>query len=219
MNNINGKYLNKRTVIDYCVITLGTFLISVAVMVYMEPCRIITGSVSGLALVIREVLPLSVPMITLILNMVCLLAGFRFLGQKFGVRSVYVSVLLPLFMKLVPVLLHNSIPACGMLKGTAAFLIILTEGQCLLFASNTASGGLDTIAEIIAAKTRLSRGSAIGLLGILCAAATVLVYGVQTAVFGAVVTVINGKMVNLVMEDIPAVIIPRLHRAGLVQEG
>ena len=182
----------------YAAIAAGTFFVALAVVGYMEPCHIITGSVSGLALVISKVLPFSVSLITLVLNMVCLLAGTLFLGSRFGIRSIVVSVLLPLMIALMPGILGSVRLYTGnMIIDIALFLVILTLGQCILFASDTSSGGLDTIAEILARKTKMSRGSAIALCGLCTAGFTMAVYGWLVALTGVIVTFVNGKMVNL----------------------
>ena len=98
--NYSGR---KSTVIrDYILLGIGTLLIALAVKEYLIPCQIVTGSVSGLALLFNEVFGIDTSLLTLLMNLSCLLIGTCFLGKKFGLRCVYISLLLPLAMALIP---------------------------------------------------------------------------------------------------------------------
>ncbi len=192
---MNNSIAIRKTLKEYSLLSIGTFLIALAVKQYMIPCRIITGSVSGLALLLNEIIAIDDSLLVLILNLICLLIGTINLGKKFGVRSIFVSVMLPIMMKLIPdrQLLSGSYVAEVML-----FLSLLTTGQCILFALDTSSGGLDTIAEVLSKKTSLPLGLMIGVLGVAVALFTAYIYGLQIAISGSLITILNGLLINIV---------------------
>ncbi|MBQ1911365.1 MAG: YitT family protein, partial [Erysipelotrichaceae bacterium] len=71
--NYSGR---KSTVIrDYILLGIGTLLIALAVKEYLIPCQIVTGSVSGLALLFNEVFGIDTSLLTLLMNLSCLLIG------------------------------------------------------------------------------------------------------------------------------------------------
>ena len=72
---------------DYLMITVGMIVVVIAVYFFMIPLHIVLGSMSGLALVLTQFVPVSVSMMTLILNGVCLIAGFLLIGREFGVKD------------------------------------------------------------------------------------------------------------------------------------
>lgn len=191
---MNHSYGKMQTLKEYILLSLGTLLIAIAVKEYLIPCQIVTGSVSGLALLISEVLPLGNSLIVLILNLSCLLVGVHYLGNKFGVRCVFVSVLLPLMMAIIPqmeVLLTSS-----KTMNILIFLSLLTTGQVIMLGLDTTSGGLDTIAEVLARKLHTSTGLMIGALGAMVSVLTIGIYGLEAAIVGVLVTVTNGAMIN-----------------------
>ena len=51
-------------------------------------------STEGIAVVLSAVMPATPGNITFIINMALLVVGFIFLGKSFGIRTVYVSVLM-----------------------------------------------------------------------------------------------------------------------------
>ena len=157
--NYSGR---KSTVIrDYILLGIGTLLIALAVKEYLIPCQIVTGSVSGLALLFNEVFGIDTSLLTLLMNLSCLLIGTCFLGKKFGLRCVYISLLLPLAMALIPE--YEPLLTSSPFINCLLFLVLLTNGQCIMLALDTTSGGLDTIAEVLARKLHASSGMMIGL--------------------------------------------------------
>ncbi len=194
---MNHSYGKAQTIRDYLLLSIGTLLIALAVKEYMIPCQIVTGSVSGLAILVSEFLHLDDSLIVLALNLSCLMIGVRFLGKRFGMRCVYISILLPLLMALLPenrVLLfeHQAL-------NIAVFLLLLTIGQCIMLKLDTTSGGLDTIAEVMARKLNTSTGLMIGVCGILVSVLTIGIYGLSAALLGALVTLANGTLINGVL--------------------
>ncbi len=191
--NYSGR---KSTVIrDYILLGIGTLLIALAVKEYLIPCQIVTGSVSGLALLFNEVFGIDTSLLTLLMNLSCLLIGTCFLGKKFGLRCVYISLLLPLAMALIPE--YEPLLTSSPFINCLLFLVLLTNGQCIMLALDTTSGGLDTIAEVLARKLHASSGMMIGLLGALVSILTISVYGLGPAIKGVLVTLANGAMIQL----------------------
>ena len=191
--NYSGR---KSTVIrDYILLGIGTLLIALAVKEYLIPCQIVTGSVSGLALLFNEVFGIDTSLLTLLMNLSCLLIGTCFLGKKFGLRCVYISLLLPLAMALIPE--YEPLLTSSPFINCLLFLVLLTNGQCIMLALDTTSGGLDTIAEVLARKLHASSGMMIGLLGALVSVLTISVYGLGPAIKGVLVTLANGAMIQL----------------------
>lgn len=180
---------------DYILLGIGTLLIALAVKEYLIPCQIVTGSVSGLALLFNEVFGIDTSLLTLLMNLSCLLIGTCFLGKKFGLRCVYISLLLPLAMALIPE--YEPLLTSSPFINCLLFLILLTNGQCIMLALDTTSGGLDTIAEVLARKLHASSGMMIGLLGTLVSILTISVYGLGPAIKGVLVTLANGAMIQL----------------------
>lgn len=191
---MNNKNRVLQSLIDYVLLTAGTFLIALAVRMYLIPCHIVTGSVSGLALLLSQVVSLNDSLIVLIMNVFCLFVGILYLGRRFGLRCFYVSLLLPLLIEILP---DNKIFLSGnILVNIFMFLMLLTAGQCILFGLDASSGGLDTIAEVLAVKMKTSTGLMVALSGLAVSALTIAVYDLNTAVMGALVTLANGLMIN-----------------------
>lgn len=83
---------------EILIITFGMFLVAAGVYFFMIPGNIVAGSVSGLALVLSKLLGIQVSVLTFILNTFLLIIGFIFIGKEFGAKTVYTSMLLPVYL-------------------------------------------------------------------------------------------------------------------------
>ena len=84
----------KRTIEEYLVLTVATLILVVGVYVFKFPNNFSFGGVTGIAVVLGAIMPTTPGNITFIINMALLVLGFIFLGKSFGIKTVYVSVLI-----------------------------------------------------------------------------------------------------------------------------
>ena len=95
------KQLNYADIIKEALILTGAVaIIAAAVYFFLVPSHTSVSSISGLGIVLSNFVPLSLSAITMILNVVLLIIGFITCGREFGVKTVYTSIVLPLFLGL-----------------------------------------------------------------------------------------------------------------------
>ena len=87
-----------RVIGEYTMITAATFVVAAAVYFFLIPSGVSVGSISGLAMLLGNVIPLPISVLTFILNAALLVVGFLFIGREFGVKTVYTSLILPVFL-------------------------------------------------------------------------------------------------------------------------
>jgi len=73
-----------KTIWEFTMITIGTAIIAAAVYFLLMPSHLVIASISGLAIVLENFIPLPVSAITMILNVVLLIIGIIFIGKEFG---------------------------------------------------------------------------------------------------------------------------------------
>ncbi len=71
----------------FSTIFFGTFIIAVGVYFFMNPNHIVSGSISGLAVVLVNFVPLSLSVMTLFLNIICIIWRFSLSIRLSGQRS------------------------------------------------------------------------------------------------------------------------------------
>lgn len=137
------KFLNFLK--EYFVITAGMFVASAGVSLFLEPHNIVAGGVSGIAIIISNFLVFPMGIITLALNVPIFILGVVFLGNNFGIKSLYGAITFSLFIDLtsgIPFHTENVIMA-SVFGG-----LLLGFGLGVVFLSGATSGGTDIIAAL-----------------------------------------------------------------------
>lgn len=177
--------------------TLALFFTSLGVYFFMIPSGIVVGSISGLAMVLAQLSGLSISVITMILNVGLLIIGFIFIGKEFGVKTVYTSLLFPVFLGFYEAVF----PLNGSLTGNNVYdlicnVLLVGFGQALLFNVNASSGGLDIVAKIVSKYTHMEIGKAVTMAGMITAMSSLLVYNIGTFIVSVLGTYANGLVVD-----------------------
>ena len=76
---------------EFAVLSFATLIIAAAVFFFLIPSRTSVSSISGLAIVLTNFVPLPVSAITMILNVVLLIIGFFTCGNEFGEFNWYIT--------------------------------------------------------------------------------------------------------------------------------
>lgn len=89
-----------QILLEILILTAAVAIIAAAVYFFLVPSHTSVSSISGLGIVLSNFVPLPLSAITMILNVVLLIIGFFTCGREFGVKTVYTSIMLPVFLGL-----------------------------------------------------------------------------------------------------------------------
>ena len=187
----------RNTLKEFTIITIGTIIVAAAVFFFMMPSHVSVGSGAALAMVLSNFIPLSVSVITLVMNVGLLIIGFLLVGPEFGIKTVYCSILMPLIMGLFEILFPNfqSITQDPFLD-VVCYILVVGVGLAILFPRNASSGGLDIVAKIMNKYLRMDLGKAMSLSGMLVAFSSALCYDSKTVVLSLLGTYFGGIIVD-----------------------
>ena len=187
----------RNTIKEFTIITIGTIIVAAAVFFFMMPSHVSVGSGAALAMVLSNYIPLSVSVITLIMNVGLLIICFLLVGPEFGIKTVYCSILMPLVMGLFELLFPNfqSITQDPFLD-VVCYILVVGVGLAILFPRNASSGGLDIVAKIMNKYLRMDLGKAMSLSGMLVALSSALCYDSKTVVLSLLGTYFGGIIVD-----------------------
>ena len=179
------------------ILTVAVAIIAAAVYFFLVPSHASVSSISGLGIVLANFIPLPLSAITMILNVVLLLIGFVTCGREFGVKTVYTSVMLPVFLGLFEMLFPNfgSMTDSQELD-VLCYILVVSVGLSILFNRNASSGGLDIVAKIMNKYLHMELGRAMSLSGMCVALSAALVYDKKTVVLSILGTYFNGIILD-----------------------
>lgn len=187
----------KSILIEINILTIAIAIIAVAVYFFLVPSHTSISSMSGLGIVLSNFVPLPLSAITMILNVVLLIIGFFTCGKEFGLKTVYTSVMLPVFLGIF----ENIFPNTGSITNSQeldvlCYILVVSVGLSILFNRNASSGGLDIVAKIINKYFHMELGKAMSLSGMCVALSVALVYDKKTVVLSVLGTYFNGIVLD-----------------------
>ena len=145
------KKINFNEVIkEIIILTAAVAIIAAAVYFFLVPSHTSVSSISGLGIVLSNFVPLPLSAITMILNVVLLIIGFLTCGREFGVKTVYTSIMLPVFIGIFEKIFADYDSMTGSQElDVICYILVVSVGLSILFNRNASSGGLDIVAKIM----------------------------------------------------------------------
>ena len=182
---------------DMVIITLSTLITSASIFFFMLPSQVAVGSGSALAMVLSNFIPLPVSVISLAINVVLLILGFILIGPEFGVKTVYTSIMIPIFLGMFELLFPNFTSFTNdQVLDVLAYILLCGVSMAILFSRNASSGGLDIVAKIMNKYLHMDLGSAGSLAGIAVALSAAVCYDAKTVVLSVIATYFAGIIVD-----------------------
>ncbi len=179
------------------VLTAAMAIVAGAVYFFLLPSHASVSSISGLGIILSNFVPLPLSAITMILNILLLIIGFFTCGKEFGAKTVYTSIVLPLFLALF----ERIFPNIGSLTDSQeldvlCYVLTVSIGLSILFNRNASSSGLDIVAKIMNKYLHMDLGKAMSLSGMCVALSAALVYDKKTVVLSILGTYFNGIILD-----------------------
>ena len=197
MNKQKKKGFTSDTLKETAVMTIAVGIIAAAVYFFLIPSQTSISSISALAIIIAHYVPLHVSTVTMILNVVLLLIGFVTCGKEFGAKTVYTSILLPVYLAVF----EHVFPDFESLTNSSeldvlCYILVVSIGLSILFNMNASSGGLDIVAKIMNKYLHIELGKAMSISGMCVALSSALIFDKKAVVLSVLGTYFNGIVLD-----------------------
>lgn len=192
-----------KTVKEYIILTAATLLMAAGIYIFKFPNNFTFGGVTGFALIISELSGFGAGVISSVINMALLIIGFFFLGKSFGVKTVYVSVLLSALLYLPERIIPITSPLTDQPVLELIFAIVMPAiSSAILFNMGASSGGTDIIAMILKKYTPVNIGTALLIVDIIAVAASFFVFGTVTGLYSLCGLFFKSFVIDTAIENI-----------------
>ena len=130
-------------------IFIGAILMATGLYFFLLQHNISAGGLSGLSLVMSQLIPVPLGIINLILNVIVLTLGAVFISKKFAQKSILAAVTLSVTIIILENLFPDVILTNDMILNVIFGPLIIAVGLGLIFYNGGSSGGSDVIATVI----------------------------------------------------------------------
>ena len=191
----NFKLLFKRL----CFLTLGSAIVAFGLESFLVPNNIIDGGIVGISIMLSYITKLPLGLFTFCLNLPFLAFGFKVLGQKFVLLSLYSSAALSVFVSIFHYTQNITYdPYLAVIFGG----VIVGIGCGLILRNNGSLDGTEIVALTVVKKIPFSTGEIIMFINIFIFTASAFVFGKEKAMFSILAYFVIYKAIDLVLEGI-----------------
>jgi len=205
-NDILKKLNKKDRFKRYSFLIIGCFILAVSFNLFFSPNKLVTGGVSGLAIVIESIFGISPSLFITLSYILLLVISYFVLGKKLTAHSLVGSIIYPLF-----VYLTEDIASYIQFDVNNMFLVCLFGalfsgiGSGLTFKYGFSTGGSDIICQIISKYFKISIGNAmkafnfIIILGSGFFIGNATIYAWENVMYAIIVVYITGLLNDRVL--------------------
>ena len=183
------------TALHFLMITVGTFVYSVALEMFLVPNLVLDGGLTGISLMINYQTGILLGLLAFLLSIPFVVLGWRMLGLRFAGSYLYAMILLSGFTAL----LHNVAPVTdnellsvvfgGILLGIGVGLVI-KGGACL--------DGTELLAMLCSKRLPVSVGQVILFLNLVIFSVAACLFGIDRALLSLLTYIIASKLIDMV---------------------
>ncbi|SFH54048.1 Uncharacterized membrane-anchored protein YitT, contains DUF161 and DUF2179 domains [Pseudobutyrivibrio sp. OR37] len=200
---IHKIYRHKQDIYEYIMFTIASAVMVIGIYFFKFPNHFSFGGVSGLSIVLAQLLPRTPGYINLVINIVLLILGFIALGKSFGIKTTYITLL----VSFGPSILEKIAPMDGPLTNQPVlelmFAIALPAfASAVFFNLGASSGGTDIVAMILKKYTKVDIGTALFMSDVIIVVLACLVFNVETGLFSLVGLLAKSLVVDETIENI-----------------
>lgn len=219
---------------DILGILLGAFIVSVAIHMVLVPVHMLTGGVSGIAIILNFLTGVDIWIWYMVLNIPIFIVGYKFISKRFALYSLLGMLALSFFLGIsknwqLDLGLSNLLLAAilgGVVNGLGVGITLRSKGS---------TGGLDIIGVIISHFWGYNFGNIVFYVNLVTLAVFLMTANLELTLFSAISFFISGKVVDNVQlganiskstliistqcQDIAAEILGNLHRGCTYLEG
>lgn len=187
-----------KRVMRYLLLTIGAFLMGLTVKMIFDTSGLVTGGVSGIAVILQKILNIPMWLTNIVINVPLFIYGFRTLERRVLWDSFYANFIFTLAIGLLPNI--NPVGNDIFLSAVAGGFIMGT-GLGIILSCDATSGGADLAAYMIQKKSkRIKTVWIIFIIDAIIIALGTPVFGIPSSIYGVIsvftISFVSGKIVD-----------------------
>lgn len=181
---------------EYGIITIGVLLVVMSVELFFFPNNIASGGVSGLALVLHDMLGIESGIIMLVCNVVLFAIAFIFIGGSFGIKSVYAAFSLSFLLSIIEKVWTPVAVTENLILATIFGSALLAFGTAIMLAQGASTGGTSIIAKLLNKYLHINFGKALLISDSIVILLAMYTFGIELGLVGLLSVYLIGTLVD-----------------------
>ena len=186
-----------RHIVRYAQIVLGALLTSLGYNLFLIPAHLLTGGISGIAIVIYYLTGLPVGAQNFVYNLPILYLAYPVFGRHYAFDTIFGTVVLSVLLDLTHFVVDWNV--CANIVLNSVFGGVLTGiGFGMVFRVNANTGGLDVVGAVVKKYYAIDMGTVIFVLNFLIVAGSAFVCTLEEMLFTFISIYVIAELTNRV---------------------
>lgn len=186
-----------RHIVRYAQIVLGALLTSLGYNLFLIPAHLLTGGISGIAIVIYYLTGLPVGAQNFVYNLPILYLAYRMFGRHYAFDTIFGTVVLSILLDLTHFVVDWNV--CANIVLNSVFGGVLTGiGFGMVFRVNANTGGLDVVGAVVKKYYAIDMGTVVFVLNFLIVAGSAFVCTLEEMLFTFISIYVIAELTNRV---------------------
>lgn len=198
---------NKNRIWNGLAILLGTGLMATAVNCVFEPMQLVTGGVTGIGIIVKELtrniigeegIPLWIT--NLLCNIPLFVFAYYILGKRFVRRGILSAIVFTIYLGVIPI---TQLPTGDTMLNSVLGAVLMGLGLGLVFAVGSTTGGMDLLAVLLQTRFRyLTEAQILAIVDGAIVIAGGIIFGLENALYALVAIFIVTKVSDSIMNGL-----------------
>jgi len=191
-----------KTFIEFFGIGIGSIIAAFALEEFLVSNSILDGGINGISIIISKLTGFRLGLLIFCLNVPFLYIGYRNLGKRFLIKSLFSMILFSIF---VEVFGENSVVTHDIILAMVYGGVLLGLGVGLIIKCGGCVDGTESVAIVVSKNTSFSVGQIVLIFNLVIFGLAGFVFGVDRALYSLLTYFITYKMIDLVNDGLEQV--------------
>ena len=188
--------------LDYLIITVGVFILSLGLALFLIPHKIAAGGVSGIGIILYYLFGINVGYTIFVLNLILFVLAFRILGRSFGFKTIYATLAYSAFVSVLTKVLPPQGVTNDMILNVLFGCFLSGTGMAIVFSREASTGGTDIIAMILKKLTNLDVSWGLLIVDFTITLFAGVFFGSEVGMYALLGVIINTFTIDTVLEGV-----------------
>jgi len=188
----------KSNIFRHCGVIIGCLIAACSINLFVVPSHLLTGGVTGIAMIIYYLADLPIGVQTFIYNIPLLVASYKLLGKDYTVDVVIGTVIFSICLDATK-FLQAYAPVNDIMLASIYGGVFNGLGYGIVFRMNGSTGGFDILGAIVKKFYSMNMGSTIFAFNCCIVGIAGFLFGIQPALFTLICMYVNSHVTDKVI--------------------
>ncbi len=188
----------KSNIFRHCGVIIGCLIAACSINLFVVPSHLLTGGVTGIAMIIYYLADLPIGVQTFIYNVPLLIASYKLLGKDYTVDVVIGTVIFSICLDATK-FLQAYAPVNDIMLASIYGGVFNGLGYGIVFRMNGSTGGFDILGAIVKKFYSMNMGSTIFAFNCCIVGIAGFLFGIQPALFTLICMYVNSHVTDKVI--------------------